>query len=174
MTAAASAAGIMSPALRKLALTAHVTASVGWLGAVGAFLALAVTGAVTADALVARSMYLAMARIGWWVLVPLSLASLATGVVQALGTPWGLVRHYWVVIKLAMTVPATALLLLHMRPIDHMAGVAATSSVSGADLANLRTQLTYRHAARLRVEAALAPASRSAAAAPRRRGRVRG
>lgn len=125
MTAAARAAGIMSPALRKLALTAHVTASVGWLGAVGAFLALAVTGAVTADALAARAMYLAMARIGWWVLVPLSLASLATGVV----------------IKLGMTVPATGLLLLHMRPIDQMARVAARASVSGADLGGLRTQL---------------------------------
>ena len=151
MTAAASAGRGMSPALRKLALTAHVTTSVGWLGAVGAFLALAVTGAVAADALVARAMYLAMARIGWWVLVPLSLASLATGVVQALGTSWGLVRHYWVVIKLAMTVPATALLLLHMRPIDHMARVAATSSVSGADFANLRTQLVVDAGAALMV-----------------------
>jgi hypothetical protein len=34
----------MTPRLRKFALTAHVTSSVGWLGAVAAFLALAVAG----------------------------------------------------------------------------------------------------------------------------------
>ena len=132
---------IMSPALRKLALTAHVTASVGWLGAVAAFLALAVTGLASPDAFVARAVYVAMARIGWWVLVPLSLASLLTGVVQALGTTWGLARHFWVLIKLVLTVVATALLLVHMRLIDHMAGVAVTTSVSGAGLRDLRLQL---------------------------------
>ena len=36
----------MTPGLRKFALTTHVTSSVGWLGAVGAFLALAIAGVV--------------------------------------------------------------------------------------------------------------------------------
>lgn len=85
----------MTPALRKLALTAHVVCAVGWIGAVAAFLALALAGLVSADAQAARAMYLAMDLTGWYVIVPLCLASLATGLVQALGTPWGLVRHYW-------------------------------------------------------------------------------
>ncbi len=34
----------MKPALRKLTLTAHVTASVGWLGAVAAYLVPAIVG----------------------------------------------------------------------------------------------------------------------------------
>ena len=41
-----------------------------------------------------RGAYLAMDLIGWFVIVPLSLASLLTGLVQALGTTWGLFRHY--------------------------------------------------------------------------------
>lgn len=34
----------MTPALRKLNLTAHITSSVGWLGAVASFLALSIAG----------------------------------------------------------------------------------------------------------------------------------
>ncbi len=34
----------MTPGLRKFARTAHVTSSVGWLGAVAGFLALAAAG----------------------------------------------------------------------------------------------------------------------------------
>jgi hypothetical protein len=53
----------------------------------------------------------------WIVIVPLSLAALLTGVVQSLGTPWGLFRHRWIVAKLALTVVATVLLLVHTQPI---------------------------------------------------------
>lgn len=84
---------MMTPALRKFGLTAHVSSSVGWFGAVAGFLALAVSGLTSRDAQVVRAVYLAMNLIGWSVIVPLSLASLLTGVVQSLGTPWGLFRH---------------------------------------------------------------------------------
>ncbi len=50
----------MTPHLRRFALTAHVTSSVGWLGAVGAFLALAVAGLTSQDTQMVRATYLAM------------------------------------------------------------------------------------------------------------------
>ena len=50
----------MTPRLRKFALTAHVTCSVGWLGAVAGFLALAVAGLTSQDAQMVRAAYLAM------------------------------------------------------------------------------------------------------------------
>ncbi|MCA0144062.1 hypothetical protein [Blastococcus sp. LR1] len=132
---------LMPPTLRKLALTAHVTTSVGWLGAVAAFLALAATGlAADGDATV-RGAYIAAELVTWAVIVPLALASLVTGVVQSLGTSWGLLRHYWVVVKLALTVAATALLLLHTRPIEHLGGVAASGAPLTADLGGMRQQL---------------------------------
>ncbi|MEW6582535.1 MAG: hypothetical protein AB1416_07230 [Actinomycetota bacterium] len=131
----------MTPRARKLALTAHVVSSVGWLGAVGAFLALAVTGLSTGDPGVARAAYVATETITWFVIVPLSGAALVTGLVQALGTAWGLARHYWVLVKLLMTVVATAVLLLHTRPIGVVAAEAARGTLTADSLRPLRVQL---------------------------------
>jgi hypothetical protein len=105
----------MAPPLRQLVLTAHIACSVGWLGAVAGFLALAVAGLVSQSPLTVRAFDLAMALTGWFVIVPLCLASLLTGLVQALGTAWGLFRHYWVLFKLLMNVMATIVLLLFMQ-----------------------------------------------------------
>ena len=46
-----------------------------------------------------RAAFLAMESIGWFVIVPLSLAALPTGLVQSLGTEWGLFRHCWMLAK---------------------------------------------------------------------------
>jgi len=140
---------IMAPGLRKLALTAHVTSSVGWLGAVVTFLALAIVGLTGHDSQMVRSSYLAMELTGWWVLVPLSVASLLTGLIQSLGTTWGLFRHYWVLIKLLITIPATVLLLVRMGPIGRLAGVAAGRTAFGADLGGIRIQVLADAAAAL-------------------------
>lgn len=125
---------IMSPGLRKFALTAHVATSVGWLGAVAAFLALASAGLTSRDTELVRAAYLAMELIAWFVIVPLSLASLLTGLVSALGTTWGLLRHYWVLIKLLITVLSTIILLVHLEPVSYLAGVAADIPAGGVDL----------------------------------------
>jgi hypothetical protein len=132
---------IMGPALRKFALTAHVTSSVGWLGAVAGFLVLAVAGLTSPDVQMVRAAYLTMELIGWFIIVPLSLASLLTGLIQALGTTWGLFRHWWVVIKLVLTILATIVLLLHMQPIGHLADVVAEATLARGELHGLRIQL---------------------------------
>src|SRR5687768_12536382 len=119
---------IMSPRVRKLALTAHVTSSVGWIGAVTAFLALAVIGLISQDAQTARGAYLVMEPAAWYVLIPLAFGSLLTGVVMSLGTTWGLFRHYWVLFKLLINVFATVILLIYMRTFRLMAGLAADPS----------------------------------------------
>jgi len=67
------------PGFRKLALTAHLTSSVGWLGSDAAFLALAIAGVASQDGQVVRAAYVAMQLITWFVIVPLSLASFGTG-----------------------------------------------------------------------------------------------
>lgn len=132
---------MMTPWVRKFALTAHVTSSVGWLGAVAGFLALAIAGLTSRDAQTVRATYLSMQLVGWCVIVPLSLASPITGLVQSLGTPWGLFRHYWVLVKFLITIPATVLLLVHMRPIGHLARVVAETTLSHGSLAGMRIQL---------------------------------
>ena len=86
----------MTPGLRRFALTAHVTSSVGWLGAVVAYLVLVVAALTSQDAQRVGAAWIAMELTGWYAIVPLALASVFTGLVNALGTPWGLFRHYWV------------------------------------------------------------------------------
>ena len=122
----------MSPRLAKLTLTAHVTSSVGWLGAVATSLALAIVGVTSQDAQVVRAVYLAMERVGWLVLVPLSFASLATGLVQSLGTKWGLFRHYWVIVKLMINIIANVVLLMYMQTLAYFADRAASESAIAA------------------------------------------
>jgi hypothetical protein len=132
---------IMTSGLRKLVLTAHITSSVGWLGAVVAYLALAVAALTSQDAQTVRAAWIAMELTGWFVIVPLALASVLIGVVNALGTPWGLFRHYWVLAKFLLTILATIILLLHMPTVSYFAGVAAeTDSVS---LGGLRSELIH-------------------------------
>lgn len=121
----------MPAALRKAGLTIHVVSSVGWLGGVVAFLALAVAGVAVDDPATVRSVYVAMEVLGVAVLVPLSLASFASGLAQSLGTSWGLLRHYWVIVKLAMTVLATVILLLYLPTLRLLD--AAARSPSPAD-----------------------------------------
>jgi hypothetical protein len=124
----------MAPHVRKLALTAHVVSSVGWLGAIVAFLALAVTGVASEDSQLVRAVYLAAEPLTWFVIVPLAVASLVTGLVQSLGTKWGLFRHYWVLFKLLINVAATIVLLLYTQTVDSFAAVAADSSARLGEL----------------------------------------
>lgn len=139
----------LGPRARTLLLTAHVTASVGWLGAVAAFLALAIAGLVSADDATVRASYVAMELTTWAVIVPLCGAAMLTGLIQSLGTPWGLFRHWWVVVKLGLTLAATALLLLHTRPIGQAARAAATGPLAPGDLHGVRVQLVVDAAAAL-------------------------
>jgi len=131
----------MTPGLRKFALTAHVTSSVGWLGAVVAYLALAVAALIIQDGQTVRAAWIAMELTGWFVIVPLALASLLIGLVNALGTPWGLFRHYWVLVKFLLTVFATIILLLHMPTVSYLAGVAAETD--RANVFGLRGELIH-------------------------------
>lgn len=134
---------MMPPALRRFTFTTHITSSVGWVGAVMAFLALAVIGFTSNDEAKVRGAYLLMAPAAWFVLVPLAHASLLSGIVLSLGTTWGLFRHFWVVLKLGITVFATVILVIYMGTFRQMAGVAADPVV---DLVAVRNASPIVHA----------------------------
>lgn len=131
---------MMSPGLRKLMLTVHVTASVGWLGAIAAYLALNVPALTSDDEQTVRAAYLMMDVVGRYALVPLAATSLATGILQSWGTPWGLFRHYWVTISLALTTFAFVVLVLHVPAIGDLAAVAADPQ---ADVSRLGGDLVH-------------------------------
>ena len=131
----------MAPGLRRLVLTVHLVASVGWIGAVVAYLALGVAAATSGDAETVRAAWIAMELTGWSAIVPLALAALLTGLVMSLGTPWGLFRHYWVVISLVLTLLSTVVLLEHMPSVSATARVARTAD--GAELGRLGGDLAH-------------------------------
>lgn len=130
---------LMAPRWRKLCLTAHVVCSVGWLGAISTFLALAVLGFATQDDQLARAVYLVMEPIAWFVLVPLAFASLLTGIIQSMGTTWGLVRHYWVLFKLVINLGAIGILLMYTQTLGFMARVAGDPATPVEHLSGLRS-----------------------------------
>lgn len=120
----------MTPGLRKLTLAAHLTVSVGWIGAVAAYLALDLLVALGRDPQVLVSGYVGMDRIMRYVIVPLAIASLLTGILISVGTTWGLFRHYWVVISLTMTTFAAVVVLREMRVVGSLAEVATDPGTS--------------------------------------------
>ena len=99
---------------RTALLTAHIAVSVGWLGLDGALVALEVTGLGTGNPGERAGIDAAMAALVIWVLVPVVAASMVSGLVLALTTPWGLVRYWWVIIKcgIAGVLAATGLVLM--------------------------------------------------------------
>ena len=134
---------IMTPRLRKFALAAHITVAVGWIGAVAGYIALDVAAANSHDAQTVRAAYLAMELIAWYVIGPLALTSLLSGLVMALGTKWGLFQHYWVLISLLLTTIATVVLLVETQTISYFADTAADPTSSSDDLRALGSTLVH-------------------------------
>src|SRR6266851_9580813 len=135
----------MTPALRKLTITAHVVFSVGWLGAVAAFLVLSIAGLTSRDAEVVRGAYLSMDLMSRFIIIPMCFAALATGLLQALGTPWGLLRYYWIMLKFGLAIFATFALLVHqfsaMAQAAKRVSGAAAETLFSADFGPLKTEL---------------------------------
>ena len=119
----------MTPRFQKFALLAHITFSVGWIGAVVAYLALSISALTSQDEQMVRAAFLSMKFIGWSVIVPFSFAALLSGLVQSLGTRWGLFRSWWVVAKLILTVFAVVVLLQHMRDVSRLALAAKDTAL---------------------------------------------
>lgn len=121
---------VLSPVWRKLLLLLHVLTSVGFAGSAAAFLCLAVAGLAAADPVVLRGIYIAAWLVTWGVVVPLAWATLLIGVLQALGTQWRLLRHYWVIFKLGLTLVATIVLMLQAQTIGMVADMARQGDVA--------------------------------------------
>jgi hypothetical protein len=134
---------IMSSQLRKFALTGHITSSVGWIGAVAAYMALDITTATSHDPQLLRVAYIGMALIVWYVIVPLAFTALLTGIVMSLGTKWGLFRHYWVVISLLLAILATIVLVVETQTINYFAAIAADPAMSDDTLHMLGNTLVH-------------------------------
>lgn len=133
----------MTSGLRKFALTVHITSSVGWIGTIAAYLALDVIVATNQDAQMLRAAWIAMGWITGYVIVPMAVMSLLTGLVISLGTKWGLFQHYWVLISFALTIIAIVVLLSETQLIKRVAEIAADPTTSVDALRALPNTLVH-------------------------------
>ncbi|HKS51279.1 MAG TPA: hypothetical protein VJS67_05365 [Pseudonocardiaceae bacterium] len=110
--------------VRSTLLTVHVAASAGWLGLIGALVVLEVIGLDSSDPALRTGISVAMAAIACWILIPLVFISLCTGLVLAMGTSWGLTRHWWLLAKsgIAAVLTATGVALMLPRLPHVLAG----------------------------------------------------
>lgn len=112
---------------RNLLLSLHVASSVGVLGADLALLIFGIAGVGGADPL---TIYPAAQLIGAWLVAPLALLTLATGLTLAVLTPWGLFNYWWVTIKLTIVLVLTGAVLFVLVP--SLGATAALVSGAGA------------------------------------------
>jgi uncharacterized membrane protein len=112
----------------------HIISTVSWIGAVAVFLALSIAGLNSQDNQIVRAAYLSMELTARLVIVPLSLVSLLSGLVQSLGTKWGLFRHYWVLVKFLLTLLATIVLILQLEPISYISDIASNTTLTSDNL----------------------------------------
>jgi hypothetical protein len=89
--------------VRQVIVFLHVVVSLGWMGAGMANVVLAMTAGYAADAAVRRVCYQMIGRVDTFIVIPGAFGALVSGIVLALVTPWGLVRYWWVLSKLALT-----------------------------------------------------------------------
>ncbi|MET8700325.1 DUF2269 domain-containing protein [Kitasatospora sp. NPDC058032] len=115
---------------RRVWLVVHVAFSVGWLGLTAGVLALGIAGRFSDDPDTVRAAYLAQQIFADWLLIPVSLVSLLSGVLLSLGTTWGLLRYRWVATKFWLTLAATLASIFALRAFIHdAAGQVAAGTV---------------------------------------------
>ncbi|MEU9865140.1 DUF2269 domain-containing protein [Streptomyces sp. NPDC047971] len=117
------------PARRAL-LVLHVAVSVAWLGLSVGLLALGITAWTTGDHSLTEASYRAMKVFADWLLAPVALVTLVSGLVLSLGTPWGLARHRWVWIKFWITMATAAATVFVLRPEIEQAAAAGVRDIS--------------------------------------------
>lgn len=93
---------MMTKRTRKLFLTLHVGFSVAWLGAAVGMLVLGITGLVTKDPNLRHHAYAFMHIFDLAIVIPFVFLSLLTSFFNTLGTPWGLTKYWWVLVKLVI------------------------------------------------------------------------
>ncbi|HET9495097.1 MAG TPA: hypothetical protein VFR15_12770 [Chloroflexia bacterium] len=103
----------LSPGRRKLLLTTHIAATVSVLGADLVLLLLGLAGLGGTDQ---RTIYPAAHLVGTWLVTPLAFLSLGTGLLLGLLTTYGLLKYWWVAIKLVITTALTGAVLLVLVP----------------------------------------------------------
>jgi hypothetical protein len=114
----------LKPRARKWYLVAHIVSAGAWIGIDAVLGILVCTALISDDATVVTTSLQALPLFAVWPMLTASVLTLATGVVLGLGTRHGLVRYWWVAVKLTVNVLMALLILFALRPgIDEAAAL---------------------------------------------------
>jgi hypothetical protein len=113
----------LSRGWRRATLVVHIVAAGAWIGIDVIVAVLVLTGRFSGDVAVRSLAYQALATFVVWPMLTAGLVSLATGLLLGLGTTWGLLRYWWVAVKLVLNLVLCTLIVLVLRPgMDEVAG----------------------------------------------------
>lgn len=137
----------LAPAVRKSLLVLHAVTGISWMGVDIALLVLLITARTTNDAALVISAFHAIRMIVPVAVPPLSFGILITGLILGWGTSWGLVRYWWVLVKLLLSLVMTVLVFSSLVPAINSLAIPSTTSLSAeavrASMGSIPTQLMF-------------------------------
>ena len=132
----------LSARLRKVLLLVHISAAGVWLG-LDLVLGILVLTALGADPTGAGAAAASLAAVATWPLVVAGLATLVTGVLLGLGTKYGLVRYWWVLVKLVVNVVLVTLVVLVLWPGVTVVGDAGRAALASGGSPTIPATLVF-------------------------------
>src|SRR3954451_736829 len=101
---------------RRTALVVHVISAGAWIGIDVVVAVLVLTARLTDDPATEGLAYRALATFVVWPMLVSALVCLASGLVLGLATKWGLVRYWWVAVKLVLNLLLCTLIVVLLQP----------------------------------------------------------
>jgi uncharacterized membrane protein len=116
---------------RKSVLVLHIASAGAWLGIDVVMAVLIFTALLTDDDRTKALSFRALELIAVWPLLTTGMICLLTGVVLGVGSKYGLVRYWWVAVKLALNLLLSGLVLVALAPEVSQAAARARLFESG-------------------------------------------
>jgi hypothetical protein len=101
---------------RRATLVTHLVAGGAWIGIDVIVAVLVCTGRFAADVHLRGVAYQALAAFVVWPMLTSGLVCLVTGLILGLGTKWGLLRYWWVAVKLTLNLVLSTLIVVSLQP----------------------------------------------------------
>lgn len=137
----------LAPVARNAVLVLHVVSGIGWMGVDIAVFALLLTARSTTSAALVLSSFNAIGVIVPFAVPALSIGIVVTGLILGVGTRWGLIRYWWVLVKLLLSLIMTVLVFASLVPEVRSIGVLSATTTSAdevrASLGALPTMLLF-------------------------------
>ena len=133
----------LSPRTRKLVLLVHIAAAGAWLGLDVVLGILVVTALGSGDPTGAGAAAASIAAFATWPLAIVGLVTLLTGLLLGFATKYGLVRYWWVLVKLVINVVLVTLVVLVLNPGVTALGEAGRDALATGDAPTVTTTLLF-------------------------------